>query len=138
MAALLPFLIRLQPAEKSRLVRPHPGAQEVMRTIAELERDAGIPRDGDDPMLADLGVYTGLTTLIDSVSNLLGHLEDTRLQAGSEGWNESLIRYGMLRQMERRHPGLKAALDRIQPLITGRTTRRAPGRGDGKPQDPTK
>lgn len=133
----LPFLIRLKPDEKSRLVRPHPGAQEVMRTIADLERDAGVRRDGDDPMLADLSVYAGLTTVIDSVSDLLGRLEDTRLQAGSEGWNESLIRYGMLRQMERRHPALKAGLDRIRPLITGRSSRKARGPAGDVPQDPT-
>jgi hypothetical protein len=136
MEALLPFLMRLKPAEKSRLVRPHPGAQEVMQTIAALERDVGVPRDDDDPMLADLSVYAGLTTLIDCVADLLGRLEDTRLQAGSEGWNESLIRYGMLRQMERRHPELKAGLDRIRPLITSRARRKARGPGDDVPQDP--
>lgn len=135
---LLPFLVRLEPDEKHRLVKPHPGAQEVLQTIADLQRSAGMPPDDDDPMLADLSVYTGLTTVIDCVSDLLKHLEDTRLQAGSEGWNESLIRYGILRQMERRRPELKTGLDRIRPLITSRSNRRAPGRTEDPPQDPTK
>lgn len=127
MEQLLPFLMRLKPDEKGRLVKPHPGAQEVMQTITDLQRSTGMAPDDDDPMLADLSVYAGLTTVIDCVSDLLKRLEDTRLQAGSEGWSESLIRYAMLRQMERRRPELKAPLDRIQPLITSRSNRRAPG-----------
>jgi hypothetical protein len=137
MEQLLPFLLRLKPDEKNALVKPHPGAQEVMQTIADLQRSAGMPPDEDDPMLADLSVYAGLTTVIDCVSDLLKRLEDTRLQAGSEGWSESLIRYGILRQMERRRPELKAGLDRIRPLITSRSNRRAPGRSEDAPQDPT-
>ncbi len=63
MELLLPFLVRLKPAEKNGLVRPHPGAQEVMQTIADLQRSAGMPPGDDDPMLADLSVYAGLTTV---------------------------------------------------------------------------
>jgi hypothetical protein len=138
MDQLLPFLMRLKPDEKNGLVKPHPGAQEVMQTITDLQHSAGIPPGDDDPMLADLSVYTGLTTVIDCVSDLLQRLEDTRLQAGSEGWSESLIRYGILRQMERRRPELKAPLDRIRPLITSRSNRRAPGHTGDTPQEPTK
>jgi hypothetical protein len=134
--AELAFLIRLTPAEKSRLVKPRAGAKEVMQGIAELQRDAGMPLDADDPMLADMGVFAGLTTIGDLVTSLQHRIEDTKLLAGSEGWNESLIRYGMLRHAQRRNPDLKAGLDRLRPLITSRSNRPAPGPIEDEPETP--
>lgn len=133
----MPFLVRLQPAEKNALVKPHPGAEEVMQTIAQLQREVGMAPPGRDPMLADLSVYTGLTTIGDRFSSIGRRIDDTRMLAGSEGWNEGLIRYAMLRQLQRNRPELKTALDRIQPLITGRSSRKARGPADDVPQDPT-
>ncbi len=132
----LSFLLRLTPAEKNRLVKPRPGAQEVMQGIAELQREAGMPPAADDPMLADMSLFVGLTTLGDRVSSLHRRIEDTKLLAGSEGWNESLIRYGMLRQVQRRNPDLKTGLDRLRPLITSRSNRPAPAPGDEEPETP--
>ena len=122
---VLPFLLLLQPAEKQRLVKPRPGAQEVLQGIADLQRDAGIPPGEDDPMLADLSVYAGLTQIGDRVSALAQRINDTRFLAGSEGWSQALIRYNILRQLQRANPTLKARLDRLQRLIAsqaGRTT----------------
>lgn len=134
--ALLPFLIRLTADEKTRLVKARAGAQEVMQTVVNLQREAGLPPDPSDPMVADLSVYTGLTIVSDRMSDLLQRIDDSRLMAGSEGWNESLIRYGMLRQMQRRKPELKAGLDRIRPLITSRSNRPAPAPIEDEPETP--
>jgi hypothetical protein len=123
----LPFLLRLTASEKKRLAKPQAGAQEVIQTIVDLQRKAGLVNGDDAAVLADLSVFTGLTTISDTMSDLLRRINDTKLQAGSEGWNESLIRYGMLRQVERRNPEVKAGLDRLRPLITRRPTRPAPG-----------
>ena len=133
---MLPFLIRLTADEKTRLVKPRAGAQEVMQTVASLQRDAGLPPDPSDPMLADHSVYAGLTIVSDRMSDLLQRIDDSRLMAGSEGWNESLIRYGMLRQMQRKKPELKAGLDRIRPLITSRSGRSAPAPIEDEPEAP--
>jgi hypothetical protein len=132
----LPFLIRLSADEKNRLVKPRAGAQEVMQTVASLQHEAGMPPDANDPMLADHSVYAGLTAVSDRMTSLLQRIDDTRLLAGSEGWNESLIRYGMLRQVQRRKPELKAGLDRIRPLITSRSNRPAPAPIEDEPGTP--
>jgi hypothetical protein len=134
--ALLPILIRLTADEKTRLVKPRAGAQEVMQTIVNLQREAGMPPDANDPMIADLSVYAGLTAVSDRMTDLLQRIDDTRLLAGSEGWNESLIRYGMLRQVQRKKPELKAGLDRIRPLITSRSNRPAPAPIEDEPGIP--
>lgn len=132
----LSFLVRLTPGEKNRLVKPRPGAQEVMQGIAELQREAGMPPAPDDSMLADMSLFVGLTTLGDRLSSLHRRIEDTKLLAGSEGWNESLIRYGMLRQVQRRNPDLKTGLDRLRPLITSRSNRPAPAPIEEEPETP--
>lgn len=132
----LSFLVRLTPGEKNRLVKPRPGAQEVMQGIAELQREAGMPPGADDPMLADSSVFAGLTTIGDRLASLQRRIDDTKLLAGSEGWNESLIRYGMLRQVQRRNPDLKDGLDRLRPLITSRSNRPAPGPVEEEPETP--
>lgn len=132
----LPFLFRLKPGEKLRLVKPRAGAHAVMQTIADLQTEAGIPPAADDAMVADMSVYVGLTTINDRLSALARRVEDTQLQAGSEGWNESLIRYGMLRQLERSKPELKTGLDRIRPLITSRSSRPAPAPIEDAPDAP--
>ena len=121
----LPFLLRLDTQEKQRLVKPRSATAQVIQEVAEMQREAGIPVADDDAMLADLTVFNGLTSITDRVTELLRLLKDTRLQAGSEGWSEVLIRYGMLRKAERRQPELKTRLDRVQSLIAGRP-RRAP------------
>lgn len=121
----LSFLQHLKPKEKARLVKPRPATQEVLQGIAELQRDAGIPPAEGDPMLADLSVYSALTHIGDRVAVLARRIQDTRFLAGSEAWNQGLIRYGMLRQLQRDNPALKDRLDRLQRLIasqTGRTT----------------
>lgn len=131
---LLSFLQLVTPAEKKRLVKPRPGTQEVLEGIADLQREAGIPPGEDDPMLADLTVYRGLTQIRDRASVLVQRIEDTRFLAGSEGWSQALIRYGMLRKLERSNPTLKSRLDRLQRLIArnaGRT-----GEGEGEPEAP--
>lgn len=122
----LPFLQHLMPLEKKRLVKPRAGTQEVLQGIAELQRDAGIPPGEDDPMLADLTVYRGLTQIGDRISALAQRIDDTRFLAGSEGWTQSLIRYGMLRKLERSNPTLKTRLDRLQRLIARGSGRTAP------------
>ncbi len=139
---MLPFLLRLTASEKKRLAKPQAGAQEVIQTIIDLQRKAGLVNGDDAAVLADLSVFTGLTTISDTMSDLLRRINDTKLQAGSEGWNESLIRYGMLRQVERRNPEVKAGLDRLRPLISRRPARPAPGPideptlpGDDKPAE---
>lgn len=122
---MMTFLQSLTPLEKKRLVKPRPGTQEMLQGIADLQRDAGIPPGEDDPMLADLSVYAGLTEIGDRVSALAQRINDTRLLAGSEGWSQALIRYNILRQLQRINPALKARLDRLQRLIAsqaGRTT----------------
>ncbi len=132
--AMLSFLQLLTPSEKKRLVKPRPGTQEVLEGIADLQRDAGIPPGEDDPMLADLSVYRGLTQIGDRASALVQRIEDTRFLAGSEGWTQALIRYGMLRKLERSNPTLKGRLDRLQRLIArnaGRTNR-----GESEPEAP--
>jgi hypothetical protein len=123
----LPFLLRLTASEKKHLVKPQAGALEVIQTIVDLQRKAGMISGDDAAVLADVSVFAGLTTISDTMSDLLQRINDTKLQAGSEGWNESLIRYGMLRQVERRNPEVKAGLDRLRPLITRRPARPAPG-----------
>jgi len=123
----LPFLLRLSASEKKHLVKPQAGAQEVIQGIIDLQRKAGMISGDDTAVLADLSVFVGLNTISDTMSDLLQRINDTKLQAGSEGWNESLIRYGMLRQVERRNPEVKAGLDRLRPLITRRPTRSTPG-----------
>lgn len=125
--ARLPFLLRLTASEKKHLVKPQAGALEVIQTIVDLQRKAGLVNGDDAAVLADVSVFGGLTTISDTMSDLLRRINDTKLQAGSEGWNESLIRYGMLRQVERRNPELKAGLDRLRPLISRRPARPAPG-----------
>lgn len=132
----LPFLLRLKASDKNRLVKPRAGARAVMQSIVDLQTQAGIPPAADDPMLADVSVYVGLTTIKDRLEALARRIEDTHMQAGSEAWNESLIRYGMLRQLERSNPELKTGLDRIQPLITSRSNRRPPAPGDDAPETP--
>ena len=132
----LPMLLRLKTSEKNRLVKPRAGAEAVMQTIAAVQAQAGIPPAADDAMLADLSVYVGLTKIADRLSALSRLIEDTRMQAGSEGWNESLIRYGMLRQLERGNPDLKAGLDRVRPLITSRSNRPAPTPVEDAPGTP--
>ena len=134
---VLPFLQLLHPAEKKRLVKPRPGAQEVLQGIADLQRDAGIPPGADDPMLADLSVYTGLTQIGDRLSSLAQRINDTCLLAGSEGWNQALIRYGMLRQLQRSNPALKARLDRLQRLIARGAGRTTPVEGEPETPEPT-
>ena len=124
--ARLPFLLRLSASEKKRLVKPQAGAQEVIQTIIDLQRKAGLINGDDAALLADASVFAGLTKISDAMSDLLARINDTKLQAGSEGWNESLIRYGMLRQVERRNPEVKAGLDRLRPLISRRPARPAP------------
>ena len=119
----LPFLLRLELAEKQRLVKPRPGTAQVIKEVVEAQREAGMAVGENDPMLADLSVYSGLTSIGDQLTRLLRMVEDTRLQAGSETWSQGLIRYGMLRQLERGQPALKTRLDRIQPLITSRSRR---------------
>jgi hypothetical protein len=121
----LPFLQFLKASEKRRLVKPRAATQEVLEGIADLQVDAGLPLDDDDPMLADMSVYGGLRQIADRMSVLARRIEDTKFLAGSEGWTQGLIRYGMLRQLERTNPGLKARLDRLQRLIM-RTTGRTP------------
>jgi hypothetical protein len=132
--AMLSFLQLLTPSEKKRLVKPRPGTQEVLEGIADLQRDAGIPPGEDDPMLADLSVHRGLTLIGDRASALVQRIEDTRFLAGSEGWTQGLIRYGMLRKLERTNPSLKTRLDRLQRLIARNAGRRTPGE-DG-PESP--
>jgi hypothetical protein len=122
----LPFLVRLSNSEKQRLVKPQASAQQVIQTIIDLQHKAGLVSGDDAAVLADLSVFTGLTTISDTMSDLLRRIDDTKLLAGSEGWNESLIRYGMLRQVERRNPEVKAGLDRVRPLISRRATRLSP------------
>lgn len=122
----LPFLLRLSSSEKKHLVKPQAGAQEVIQGIIDLQRKAELVSGDDAAVLADLSVFTGLNTISDAMSDLLRRIDDTKLQAGSEGWNESLIRYGMLRQVERRNPEVKAGLDRLRPLISRRPARPAP------------
>jgi hypothetical protein len=73
----LSFLQHLKPGEKTRLVKPRPGTPEVLPGIADVQRDAGIPPGEDDPMLADLSVYEGLTRIGDRVSVLAQRIEDT-------------------------------------------------------------
>jgi hypothetical protein len=119
----LPFLVRLDNSEKKRLTKPRAGAQEVIQSIIDLQRKAGLINGNDGAVLADLSVFVGLNTISDTMSDLLQRIDDTKLLAGSEGWNESLIRYGMLRQAERRNPEVKAGLDRLRPLIARRPTR---------------
>ncbi len=59
-------------------------------------------------MVADMSVYVGLTTINDRLSALARRVEDTQLQAGSEGWNESLIRLRhACASFERSKPELK-------------------------------
>lgn len=132
----MPFLLRLDAGEKQRLVKPRAGAVQVMQEIVAVQREAGMPVADNDPMLADLSVYDGLTSIGDRLAQLLRLIEDTRLQAGSEGWNQGLIRYGMLRQLERGQPELKTKLDRIQPLIISRSRRSNSGNnGTGEGTD---
>ena len=133
---LLPFLQFLKPGEKRRLVKPRPGTQEVLEGIADLQVDAGLPLEDDDPMLADLSVYDGLTQIGDRLSVLNRRILDTRFLAGSEGWTQGLIRYGMLRQIERNNPGLKTRLDRLQRLIARNAGRTAPGEEPEEPEAP--
>jgi hypothetical protein len=123
----LPFLQSLPPSEKKRLVKARAGTQEVLEGIADLQRAAGMPPGEDDPMLADLSVHRGLTQIGDRVSALAQRIDDTRFLAGSEGWNLGLVRYGMLRQLERSNPTLKTRLDRLQRLIARNAGRTAPG-----------
>jgi hypothetical protein len=123
----LSFLQFLKPGEKRRLFAPRAATQEVLESIAALQVDAGLPLDDDDPMLADMSVHDGLTQIGDRLSVLAQRIEDTKFLAGSEGWSEGLIRYGMLRQLERSNPGLKARLDRLQRLIASNAGRRSPG-----------
>lgn len=123
----LPFLMRLSASEKKHLVKPQAGAQEVIQSIIDLQHKAELVSGDDAALLADLSVFAGLTKISDSMSDLLQRIDDTKLLAGSEGWNESLIRYGMLRQVERRNPEVKAGLDRLRPLISRRPVRPAPG-----------
>ena len=78
-------------------------------------------------MLADMSVHGGLTQIGDRLSVLARRIEDTKFLAGSEGWTQGLIRYGMLRQLERSNPGLKSRLDRLQRLIAGNAGRTSPG-----------
>jgi hypothetical protein len=132
----LPFLLRVKTSEKNRLPKPRAGGYAVMQTIVELQTEAGIPPAADDSMLADMSVYNGLTTIKDRLEALARRIEDTHLVAGSEAWNESLIRYGMLRQLERSKPELKVGLDRIQPLITSRSRRPAPAPVEDEPETP--
>lgn len=132
----LPFLLQLKTSDKNRLVKPRAGAHAVMQSVVDLQFQAGIPPAADDPMLADMSVYVALTTIKDRLETLTRRIEDTHLQGGSEAWNESLIRYGMLRQLERSKPELKTGLDRIQPLITSRSNRRSPAPGDDAPETP--
>jgi hypothetical protein len=130
----LSFLQIMKPSEKARLVKPRPGTPQVVRDIADLQRDAGIPAGEDDPMLADLSVYEGLTQIEDRLSHLVRRIADTRLLAGSEGWSASLIRYGMMRKLERSNPALKPRLDRLQRLIASHTGRSTPV--EGEPEAP--
>lgn len=123
---LLPFLLRLSNSEKKHLVKPQAGAEAVIQSIIDLQRKAGMISGDDGAVLADLSVFVGLNTVSDTMSDLLQRINDTKLQAGSESWNESLIRYGMLRHVERRNPEVKAGLDRLRPLISRRSTRPAP------------
>ena len=132
----LPFLLRLKTSEKTRLAKPRVAAQSVMQTIVELQTEAGMPPAADDAMLADMSVHSGLTLIKDRLAALSRRIEDTHLQAGSEAWSECLIRYGMLRQLERSKPELKAGLDRIQPLIATRPRRQAPKPGEDAPETP--
>lgn len=134
---LLSFLQSLTPSDKKRLVKPRPGIQEVLEGIADLQREAGIPPSEDDSMLADLSVYRGLTQIGDRVSVLGQRIDDTRLLAGSEGWSQGLIRYGMLRQLERSNPTLKARLDRLQRLIAKNAGRTTPGEEEPEAPDAT-
>ena len=124
--ARLPFLLRLSASEKKHLVKPQAGAQEIIQSIIDLQRKANLINGDDTALQADLSVFVGLTTISDSMTDLLQRIDDTKLQAGSESWNESLIRYGMLRQVERRNPEVKAGLDRLRPLIVRRPNRKAP------------
>lgn len=119
----MPFLLMLSNAEKKRLAKPRVGTKQVAESVVEIQSEAGWAPAADDPMLADLSVYLGLTKVADRLSELQQKIDDTRLQAGSEAWKESLIRYGMLRQMARTRPTLTAKLDRIQPLIATRARR---------------
>ncbi len=134
--AQLPFLQILQPLEKIRLVKPRLGAQEVFQGIADLQRDAGIPPGPDDPMLADFSVYAGLTQISDRLSTLAQRINDTCLLAGSEGWNQALIRYGMLRQLQRSNPALKSRLDRLQRLIARGAGRATPDEDEPETTEP--
>jgi hypothetical protein len=131
---LLSFLQVVTPAEKKRLLKPRPGTQEVLEGIADLQREAGIPPSEDDPMLADLSVHRGLTQIHDRASTLVQRIEDTRFLAGSEGWSQALIRYGMLRKLERSNPTLKSRLDRLQRLIARNAGRTGPG--ESQPEAP--
>jgi hypothetical protein len=132
----LPFLLRLKTSEKNRLPKPRAGGYAVMQTIVDLQTEAGLPPAADDAMIANMSVYSGLTTIKDRLEALTRRIEDTHLQAGSEAWNESLIRYGMLRQLERSNPDLKVGLDRIRPLITSRSNRPAPAPVEDGPETP--
>jgi hypothetical protein len=133
---LLPFLMLVKPSEKPRLVKPRAGMQEVVETIADLQRESGMVLVQEDPMLADLSVHTGLTTIGDRLSGLTLRIEDTKLVAGSECWSEGLVRYGMLRQLERGNPALKSRLDRVQRLIARRSSRPAPAPIEDAPELP--
>jgi hypothetical protein len=132
----LPFLQLLNKSDRIRLVKPRAGAAEVMKTVTEVQIQAGMPPAANDPMVADMSVYVGLTTIGDRLASLTRRLEDTRMLAGSEAWSESLIRYGVLRQLQRSKPELKAGLDRIRPLITSRSNRPAPAPVEDAPETP--
>jgi hypothetical protein len=133
----LPFLQTLPPSEKKRLVKARAGAQEVLEGIADLQRAAGMPPGEDDPMLADLSVHRGLTQIGDRVSALAQRIDDTRFLAGSEGWTQGLVRYGMLRQLERTNPTLKTRLDRLQRLIAKNSGRTTPVEDEPETPEPT-
>ncbi len=113
----LPFMLVLSKEEKQHLAKPRAGTKQVAESVAEIQAEAGMPVAADDPMLADLGVYLGLTTIADRLAEVQQKVDDTRMQAGAEAWKEGLIRYGMLRQMARSKSELTPKLDRIQPLI---------------------
>jgi hypothetical protein len=133
--ALLTFLQSLTPLEKKRLVKPRASAEAVIEGVASLQREAGLPLAEDDPMLADLSVYRGLTQIRDRLSVFAQRVEDTRFLAGSEGWRLALNRYGMLRKIERTNPTLKTRLDRLQRQIAG-SGRTVPGEEEPEVPEP--
>lgn len=133
--AKLPFLIRLASDEKQGMAKARAGSEEVADKVLGLQEEAGMPVAPDDPLVADLSVYRGLTQIGDEISDVQTLIEDTKFLAGSEAWSESLIRYGMLRQKARSKPQLLDKVNRLRPLIAPRRARK-PAPPETTPETP--